>query len=53
MCGRYVSTRSPENLVQHFRATEWRPEEALEPSWNVAPTNPGVGRTGTSPAGEP
>ncbi len=39
MCGRYVSTRSPEDLVQHFRVTEWRPEEALEPSWNVAPTN--------------
>ncbi|WP_112468823.1 SOS response-associated peptidase [Streptomyces triticisoli] len=39
MCGRYVSTRSPEGLVQHFGATEWCPEEALEPSWNVAPTN--------------
>ncbi|WP_316742425.1 SOS response-associated peptidase [Streptomyces sp. MK7] len=40
MCGRYVSTRSPEDLVRHFRVTEWRPEEALEPSWNVAPTDP-------------
>ncbi|WNM32433.1 SOS response-associated peptidase [Streptomyces sp. Li-HN-5-11] len=39
MCGRYVSTRSPEDLVQHFRATEWHPEEALDPSWNVAPTD--------------
>ncbi|MER6983639.1 SOS response-associated peptidase [Streptomyces carpinensis] len=39
MCGRYVSTRSPEDLVRHFRVTEWRPEEALEPSWNVAPTD--------------
>ncbi|MET8248041.1 SOS response-associated peptidase [Streptomyces sp. NPDC005202] len=39
MCGRYVSTRRPEDLVQHFRVTEWRPEEALAPSWNVAPTD--------------
>ncbi|MEU7058020.1 SOS response-associated peptidase [Streptomyces sp. NPDC046197] len=39
MCGRYVSTRRPEDLVQHFRATEWRPEETLAPSWNVAPTD--------------
>ncbi|GAA2922222.1 SOS response-associated peptidase [Streptomyces mexicanus] len=40
MCGRYVSTRGPEDLVRHFRVTQWRPEEALEPSWNVAPTDP-------------
>ncbi|MGV9991189.1 SOS response-associated peptidase [Streptomyces sp. NPDC003374] len=39
MCGRYVSTRSPEDLVRHFGVTRWRPEEALEPSWNVAPTD--------------
>ncbi|GCB44020.1 SOS response-associated peptidase [Streptomyces sp. NL15-2K] len=39
MCGRYVSTRSPEDLVQMFRVTEWRPEEALAPNWNVAPTD--------------
>ncbi|MFI1292568.1 SOS response-associated peptidase [Streptomyces sp. NPDC020792] len=39
MCGRYVSTRGPEDLVRHFRVTEWRPAEALAPSWNVAPTD--------------
>lgn len=39
MCGRYVSTRSPEDLVQLFRVTEWRPEETLAPNWNVAPTD--------------
>lgn len=39
MCGRYVSTRSPEDLVQHFGVTDWSPEETLEPSWNIAPTN--------------
>ncbi|MET7607974.1 SOS response-associated peptidase family protein [Streptomyces avermitilis] len=39
MCGRYVSTRRPEDLVQLFRVTDWRAEEALAPNWNVAPTN--------------
>ncbi|MEV3987642.1 SOS response-associated peptidase [Streptomyces sp. NPDC049837] len=39
MCGRYVSTRSPEDLTRLFRVTDWRPEEALAPSWNVAPTD--------------
>ncbi|MGP4091574.1 SOS response-associated peptidase [Streptomyces sp. KR55] len=39
MCGRYVSTRSPEDLAQLFRVTDWRAEETLAPNWNVAPTN--------------
>ncbi|MFD8423258.1 SOS response-associated peptidase [Streptomyces sp. NPDC059466] len=39
MCGRYVSTRSPQDLVQLFHATDWHPAEALAPNWNVAPTN--------------
>ncbi|MFD1657197.1 SOS response-associated peptidase [Streptomyces caeni] len=39
MCGRYVSTRSPEDLVRLFHVTDWRPEEALAPNWNVAPTD--------------
>ncbi|MFI5683418.1 SOS response-associated peptidase [Streptomyces sp. NPDC051636] len=39
MCGRYVSTRGPEDLVRLFRVTAWRPEEALAPNWNVAPTD--------------
>ena len=39
MCGRYVSTRSPQDLVQLFQVTDWRAEEALAPNWNVAPTN--------------
>ncbi|MET7689061.1 SOS response-associated peptidase [Streptomyces sp. NPDC005483] len=39
MCGRYVSTRSPEDLVQLFQVTDWRPEETLAPNWNVAPTD--------------
>lgn len=59
MCGRYVSTRSPEDLVQLFRVTDWRTEERLAPSWNVAPTDEvwavlertGRGHEGAAPAG--
>ncbi|MFF5504766.1 SOS response-associated peptidase [Streptomyces roseolus] len=40
MCGRYASTRSPQELTRLFQVTDWQPEEALEPSWNVAPTDP-------------
>ncbi len=39
MCGRYVSTRSPKELARLFRVTDWNPQEALAPSWNVAPTD--------------
>ncbi|OIJ94600.1 SOS response-associated peptidase [Streptomyces colonosanans] len=39
MCGRYVSTRSPEDLARLFRVTDWRAEDAPAPSWNVAPTD--------------
>ncbi|MFE1251442.1 SOS response-associated peptidase [Streptomyces sp. NPDC058735] len=39
MCGRYVSTRSPQDLNRLFHITQWHPEETLAPSWNVAPTD--------------
>ena len=39
MCGRYASSRGAEYLVDHFDVDE-PPEEALPPSWNVAPTDP-------------
>ncbi|MEV4436550.1 SOS response-associated peptidase [Streptomyces sp. NPDC049585] len=39
MCGRYVSTRAPQDLAGLFRVTSWEPQEALAPSWNVAPTD--------------
>ncbi|WP_030989880.1 SOS response-associated peptidase [Streptomyces sp. NRRL WC-3744] len=39
MCGRYVSTRSPQDLAQLFHAAQWPSTEALAPSWNVAPTD--------------
>ncbi|MFI1973365.1 SOS response-associated peptidase [Streptomyces cinnamoneus] len=39
MCGRYVSTRSPQDLAGLFDVTFWNPTETLAPSWNVAPTD--------------
>ena len=38
MCGRYASSRRPEDLVSYFEVEE-TPEEVLAPSWNVAPTD--------------
>ena len=41
MCGRYASSRSPEDLVEEFEVLDPRLERAvIEPSWNVAPTDP-------------
>ncbi|MFJ3756726.1 SOS response-associated peptidase [Streptomyces sp. NPDC090080] len=38
MCGRYASSRGPEDLAQIFEVEKWEPEETLEPDYNVAPT---------------
>ena len=38
MCGRYASSRRPDDLVDEFDVVESRVEEALEPDYNVAPT---------------
>jgi len=38
MCGRYASSRSPEELVEEFDVAETMIEAALEPDYNVAPT---------------
>ncbi len=38
MCGRYASSRRPEDLVEEFEVAESRVEEPLEPDYNVAPT---------------
>jgi putative SOS response-associated peptidase YedK len=38
MCGRYSSSRRPEDLVQLFDVAKWDPQETLAPDWNVAPT---------------
>lgn len=38
MCGRYASSRSPEDLVAEFEVRETRIEAPLPPDYNVAPT---------------
>jgi len=42
MCGRYASSRKPDDLVGYFEVQD-PPEEVLPPSWNVAPTDPVYG----------
>ena len=39
MCGRYASSRGPDDLTSYFEVEE-PPEQQLPPSWNVAPTDP-------------
>lgn len=39
MCGRYASSRRPEDLVSYFESED-PPEEELTASYNVAPTDP-------------
>ncbi|GHF54625.1 DUF159 family protein [Streptomyces mashuensis] len=34
-----MSTRAPRDLAGLFRVTSWEQQEALAPSWNVAPTD--------------
>jgi putative SOS response-associated peptidase YedK len=38
MCGRYASSRKPEDLIEEFEITEPRNKVPLEPDYNVAPT---------------
>lgn len=40
MCGRFVSTTGPGDLVAQLDVAHWDPTEAFAPSWNVAPTDP-------------
>ncbi|WBP84422.1 SOS response-associated peptidase [Kitasatospora cathayae] len=40
MCGRFVSTTTPQDLVSLLGELRWDPAETLAPSWNVAPTDP-------------
>lgn len=39
MCGRYVSSSTADEIASYFDATPPPEEVALEPSWNVAPTD--------------
>ena len=38
MCGRYASSRQPDDLLEEFEIAESRVEQPLEPDFNVAPT---------------
>ena len=38
MCGRYASSRRPEDLIEEFEITSPKVAEALAPDYNVAPT---------------
>lgn len=40
MCGRYASSRRPEDLVEEFHVEDNRVDEPLTPDYNVAPTKP-------------
>jgi putative SOS response-associated peptidase YedK len=40
MCGRYASSRKPEDLVEEFGVDRVDLAEPLEPDYNVAPTKP-------------
>jgi putative SOS response-associated peptidase YedK len=40
MCGRYASSRSPQDLVEEFEVQQVDVREKLEPDYNVAPTKP-------------
>ncbi|WP_232681344.1 SOS response-associated peptidase [Nocardioides sp. R-C-SC26] len=40
MCGRYASTREPDDLVEEFDVLERHLAAPLEPDYNVAPTKP-------------
>ncbi len=52
MCGRYAASANPDDLVEEFEVVE-RPEEALAPSWNVAPTQDVYAVLERAPRGEP
>ncbi|HEX6148271.1 SOS response-associated peptidase [Nocardioides sp.] len=38
MCGRYASSRKPEDLIEEFEVVDPRLEKPLAPDYNVAPT---------------
>jgi putative SOS response-associated peptidase YedK len=40
MCGRYASSRRPEDLVEEFEVEQVDVREELQPDFNVAPTKP-------------
>src|SRR4051794_4838909 len=61
MCGRYASSRRPEDLIEEFEVVEDRVPAPLAPDYNVAPTKevyavverPPPAAKGADDAGEP
>lgn len=39
MCGRYASSREPDDLIDEFGVAETVLADEVEPNWNVAPTD--------------
>jgi putative SOS response-associated peptidase YedK len=52
MCGRYAASRRPEDLVEEFEV-DGLPEQVLEPSYNVAPTQTVYAVVERTPKDEP
>ena len=50
MCGRYASSRKPEDLIEEFEVTAPRVSVPLEPDYNVAPTKQVYGVLERSPS---
>ncbi len=53
MCGRYASSRRPEDLVEEFEIVQSRVAVPLEPDFNVAPTKEVYAVVERPPAADP
>jgi putative SOS response-associated peptidase YedK len=52
MCGRYASSRKPEDLAGLFDVVAWDPTETLAQNWNIGPTDPVYAVLDRVPKGE-
>jgi putative SOS response-associated peptidase YedK len=52
MCGRYASSRRPEDLIEEFEVVESKVPEPLAPDFNVAPTKEVYAVVERPPSGE-
>ena len=52
MCGRYASSRRPEDLVEEFEIDKAEVKETLAPDYNVAPTKQVYAVVERPPAGD-
>lgn len=53
MCGRYASSRQPEDLIEEFEIVESQVAAPLAPDFNVAPTDEVYAVVQRPPSGEP